>query len=250
MFIISHGLRDEGKRFLLRHSGSRERDKSFLGQKKCPRNSFIPFSTIPTHTLRHCRTFLRHSRPDRESPCQVGMRNALPAKIAGWFGGLDLRMAAGAGVLGFPVLPGKPRAPQAPEIAYSGAGAAQADLRRRCRKSLQTGNGFRGSAAYSVSGLLHLATPATGPFGQDITIFPAQFVCWRRLRCFGCLPLRSIPPTSSLPASPGNLFSWVPPVYEATGGHGHRSSQPPPLPEHKNRKKIIRIVKTCIRANF
>ena len=30
--------------------GHRERGKSFLGQKKCPRNSFPPFSTIPTHT--------------------------------------------------------------------------------------------------------------------------------------------------------------------------------------------------------
>ena len=178
------------------------------------------------------------------------MRNALPAKIAGWFGGLDLRMAAGAGGLGFPVFPGKPRAPQAPDCVYSGADATPADYRCRCRKPLQTGNGFRGSAAYSVSGLLPLATPATGTFGQEITIFPAQFVCWRRLRRFGCLTLRSIPPTSSLPAPTGNLFSWVPPVYEVTGGHGHRSSKPPPLPEHKNRKKIIRIVKTCIRANF
>ena len=40
-----------------------------------------------------------------------------------WFGRLGLRSAAGAGRLGFPVLPGKPRAPQAPECVYSGAGA-------------------------------------------------------------------------------------------------------------------------------
>ena len=32
-------------------------------------------------------------------------------------------MAAGAGGLGFPVLPGKPRAPQPPEAVYSGGGA-------------------------------------------------------------------------------------------------------------------------------
>ena len=54
----------------------------------------------------------------------------------------SLRTAAGAGVLGFPVLPGKPRAPQAPDCVYSGADATPADLRRRCRKPLQTGNTF------------------------------------------------------------------------------------------------------------
>ena len=30
--------------------GHREEGKSFLGQKKCPRNSFPLFSTIPAHS--------------------------------------------------------------------------------------------------------------------------------------------------------------------------------------------------------
>ena len=55
--------------------------------------------------LLHHPHALSHSRPYRESPCQVGMRNEPLAKRAGWFGGLDLRTAAGAGVLGFPVMP-------------------------------------------------------------------------------------------------------------------------------------------------
>ena len=206
-----------------------------------------------------------HLPGNRPFPRQVGMRDDPPDRGGDGSAGWNIAWQRARAYWAFPFCPGS-LAPRRRRIAYTPAPVPLrqtyvAGVANPCRPGTVFGVllhiAFQVCCTmrhlqHALSGrkmAFFMAKPYLRSISGRITIFPAQFVCCRRLRRFGCLPLRSIPPTSSLPASPGNLFSWAHPVYEATGGHGHRSSQPPPLPEHKNRKKIIRIVKTCIRAN-